>query len=296
MTPTELRCASQHFGPWWVQPSWMAQALSAFRDGMLDPAAGHLMAARGSATDDATEDPGYTMYGSVAKISMIGHMTKGVSSLGGTSTIRTRQAIRKAAADERVRAIMLSIDSPGGTVAGTPDLAGDVAAAGGKPIWAHIDDLGASAAYYVAAGAERVTANSNALVGSIGTVMVLQDASKMAEKEGVKVHVLSTGPNKGTGTMGAEITAEQLTAEQEVVDDLGRQFVDHVNAQRGTKIKMGKGAADGRVFVAGKALGLGLIDAVQTFGQTLLELQATLATQDQEAIARARVSQEGLTL
>jgi signal peptide peptidase SppA len=315
MTPEQMKCAAQHFGPWWVQESWLNQAVAAYRAGLLDYVLGDQrdtligilretpvgmlsdIPAAARAGKDAEPPPPYTLYGSVAKIPIIGQMTKGVSSFGGTSTIRTRQALRKAMQDETVRAILLSIDSPGGTVAGTPDLAGEVAMAAGagrKPVWAHIDDLGASAAYYVAAGASRVTANANALIGSIGTVMVVQDTSKMADEMGVKVHVLATGPNKATGTPGVEVTAKQLEAEQEFVDDLGQQFVDHVNASRGTKLKMGKGAADGRVFIAAKAMGFGLIDAVQSFGQTLGELQAALAAEDADALARARVAQEGL--
>jgi len=285
MTQTEMKCAAQHFGPWWVLPSWLNQALSAYRSGLIGPAAAVAKPPAGEPADGL----GFTMYGSVAKISVIGQMTKGESSFGGTSTIRTRQALRAAMADDKVRAILMAIDSPGGTVAGTVDLADDVARAGTvKPVWAHVDDTGASGAYYVAAGAERITANRNAILGSIGTVMVLEDSSKMAADLGVEVHVLSTGPNKGTGIPGAPVTKGQLAAEQTVIDDLGEQFVDHINSSRRLALKLGEGAADGRVMIAAKALKAGLIDAVQSFGVTLAEMQAALAAEDAGAIAKAR--------
>lgn len=326
MTPQQLKCAAQHFGPWWVEAAWMANALAAYRAGVLvptpdalprlatiDPAyearilaairdhrdsnARPVVVEAATKEDRLAEDLGFTMFGSVAKIPIIGQMTKGDSSFGGTSSIRTRQAIRRAVSDDKVRAILMAIDSPGGTVAGTVDLADDMAkAATVKPVWAHMDDLGASAAFFVAASADRITANRNAVVGSIGTVAVLTDTSKMAEDQGATVHVLSTGPNKGTGIPGAPITDGQLAAQQELVDDLGQQFVDHVNSRRGTSLKLGKGAADGRLLIADKALAAGLIDAVQPFGATLAEMQAALAVEDAEAIARARVAQEGLLL
>jgi len=233
----------------------------------------------------------YRLYEGVARISIIGMMTKGVSSFGGTSTIRTRQALRKAVSDEAVEAILLSIDSPGGTVAGCPDLAADVVKAGKqKPLYAHIDDQGASAAYYVAAGAERITANANALIGSLGTVLVLEDSSAKAEKDGVEVHVLTTAPHKATGIPGVPISAKQLKAEQEIVDDLGRNFIDHVNASRSLALTMGVGAADGRVFIAAKAKSMGLIDAVQPFEATLGELIGRLeAATAQRRAATAQV-------
>jgi len=328
MTPTQLKCAAQHFGPWWVDASWMANALAAFRAGVFGPTAEELPrlasidpAAEGrildaikgfrdtqsrvlafdvppaGPDDGAAPDPGFTMHGSVAVISIAGQMTKGDSSFGGTSTVRTRQALRRAMADDSVRAVLLAIDSPGGTVSGTIDLADDVARATTvKPVWAAIDDLGASAAFYVATSADRITANRSAVVGSIGMVMILQDSSKMAEDLGVTVHVLSTGPNKGAGMPGAPITEGQLAVHQELVDDLGRQFVSHVNERRGLKLALGEGAADGRVMIAEKAKAAGLVDAVQPFGDTLAEMQGALAAEDAEVIARARVQHEGQLL
>src|SRR5581483_9650939 len=108
-----------------------------------------------------------------------GMLMKGQSSMGGTSTVMARRDIRQAVADQDVAGILLAIDSPGGTVAGTDDLAAEVRQARtSKPVWAAIDDLGASAAYWVASQTQRVTVNSpTALVGSIGTLQVIRDLS-----------------------------------------------------------------------------------------------------------------------
>src|SRR5690606_31819803 len=129
-----------------------------------------------------------------------GAMTKQGSSFGGASTVRTRRAIRSAAADKSVSAIMLLIDSPGGSVSGTSDLADDVAnAKKKKPVYAYIEDTCCSAAYWVASQCSAIYANPTAIVGSIGTYMVVADYSRMAENAGVKVHCISTGKYKGAG-------------------------------------------------------------------------------------------------
>jgi ClpP class serine protease len=148
---------------------------------------------------------------SVAVVRVERTLMKQRPSLGGTSSVDIRRNVRQAAANPDVSAILLAIDSPGGTVAGTDDLARDVKAARrSKPVWAFIEDLGASAAYWVASQADAVYANSpTALVGSIGTVMTVYDESKAAESVGVRPLVFSTGPLKATGEPGVPVTEEQ---------------------------------------------------------------------------------------
>jgi len=106
----------------------------------------------------------------VALIELSGPLMKHQSSLGGTSTIDARRQVREATAAERIRAILLAIESPGGTIAGTAELADEVSkAATIKPVHAFIEDLGASAAYWVASQASWITVNASGLVGSIGS-------------------------------------------------------------------------------------------------------------------------------
>lgn len=203
----------------------------------------------------------------VAIVPLRGALMKSVGSLEeGTSTVWARRQIRLAAADERVKAIMLVIDSPGGTVSGTQDLANDVAAAAkAKPVHAHIEDLGASAAYWIASQASRVTANATGLVGSIGTYLAVQDLSGRAAQLGVKVHVLRAGEFKGSGVAGTEITAAQLAQWQALVDALNEHFLAGVAKGRKLGIARVRSIADGRVHVAADAKELGLVDAVESF-------------------------------
>src|SRR6185436_13049667 len=138
-----------------------------------------------------------------------------------------------AAADPSIKTILLLIDSPGGTIAGTAELADSVAAANKiKPVIAHADDQMASAAYWIASQCRMITSNRTALVGSIGTYVEVYDTSKMYENAGVKVHMISTGPHKGALVDGTPVTDDQLAEVQKLVDSLNRHFLAAVSAGR----------------------------------------------------------------
>lgn len=212
----------------------------------------------------------------LAMFSISGPMTKKTSSLSsGTSTVRLRREVRAALADPEVKGGFLVIESPGGSVAGTAELADDVAAfAIQKPLFAFVDDTGASAAYWVASQATRIYANRQALVGSIGTLMVLADMSRYAKNLGVEVLVFGSGGFKGAGTPGAEVTPEQKAYFQSLVDSLNANFLAAVQAGRGFSAEQLAAVTDARVHIAADALALGLIDAVGTLDEALSALQA----------------------
>ena len=155
------------------------------------------------------------------------------------------------------------MDSPGGQVAGVQELADEVHDTDWvKPVHAHLDDLGASAAYWVASQARRVTANQTAQVGSIGVLAVVEDTAGMAEQEGVKVHVVATGPRKGDFAPGAPVTEDALVALREEVEDTYGHFLAAVTRGRGLRGNRLEAVADGRTWIAAKAVERGLIDAV----------------------------------
>lgn len=212
----------------------------------------------------------------VAVLSITGSLMKQASSMsGGTSTAMVRKAINSLAADPEVGAIVLRIDSPGGTVAGTEELANAIAAANKKkPVYAFIEDLGASAAYWLASQAREISANATALVGSIGTYGVVQDVSAAAAMQGVKVHVVRAGEHKGTGVPGTPITNEQLNVMQERVDALNSHFLAGVASGRGMAMERVASLADGRVHIASEAQRLGLIDQVSSLDATIARAQA----------------------
>lgn len=306
------RCFSDHMGAWAIAPEWLRQAVAAIQSGAwaaelpadVRPVLGHELEgteARGfavipqsrrawhpasvwpngdrpEASGRGVEDRGFQLAGNrgdVAIVSIAGPMMKHRSKFGGTSTIETRRALREATASRDVRAILLHVDSPGGHVAGTLELAEDVAAARRrKPVHAFVEDLGASAAYWAASQAARITVNPTGQVGSIGTVAVLFDESERFEAAGVKTHVVSTGAIKGAGAPGAPITAEQLEHVRELVEDLNGHFLAAVGKGRKLGAKKLRAVSDGRTFIGRKALEAGLVDAVGSVDDAIRELEA----------------------
>lgn len=236
--------------------------------------------------------------GGVAVIDVVGAMTKYGSSLSQMSfgTIGIRRAVRTAARSDDVRAIMLRIDSPGGTVAGTGDLADDVAeAAASKPVHAFIEDLGASAAYWVASQAGKVVANKGALVGSIGTYLVVDDLSGLYASKGIKTHVVRAGKFKGTGAAGSEVTHEELVELQRTVDAVNQDFLDGVARGRRLSMDAVLELADGRVHKGEEAKALGLIDGIGTFPAALAELEGKVTTARRTAAKEARMEKTPAT-
>lgn len=216
------------------------------------------------------------MDGGIALLEMSGAMTKYGSSLtGGGSTIAMRRAVRQAANDASVGGMMIKWDTPGGTAAGTHDLAQDIAAAAKqKPVFSYCEDLTASAGYWGACQATKVYSNGTGLVGSIGTFMAVWDYSQWAENEGIKAYVIRAGEHKGAGTPGTEITDEQLAEWQRLVNDLNAHFLAGVQSGRRMSKQQVAELADGRVHVGAEAAALGLTDGVKTFDAALAELRS----------------------
>lgn len=234
--------------------------------------AGPAPSAARRAADEATYE--VTSEG-VGVIRLQGTMMKQVPSMTkGTSTVLARRQIREAVAREDIASLLLHIESPGGTVAGTEDLANDVAwAAKRKPVIAFIEDLGASAAYWVASQATKViAANESTLIGSIGVFTVIYDYSGAAAMEGIKAHVIRAGQFKGMGTAGTEITPDQLAEMQRVISGINTAFMQGVSVGRKFDAKTVESLADGRVHSAAEAKQLRLVDAVQSLDATLAEL------------------------
>jgi signal peptide peptidase SppA len=208
----------------------------------------------------------YEVRDGVAILDIRGTLMKAESSLGSsTSTVKMRRTLRAAMADEQVKGLLLCFESPGGSVAGTQELADDIyEAAQQKPCVAFVEDLCASAAYWLASQTDEILGNATALVGSIGTYATIYDYSGAAAKDGVRVNVIRAGKYKGAGTPGTEITAEQIANWQREVDALNAQFLATVG--RGRQMPLDKVAElnDGRVHVGEDAKKMGLIDAVGT--------------------------------
>lgn len=207
----------------------------------------------------------------VAVIPFHGAVTKKRSKFSEASAIELRAAVRQAAKDPTVSKIVLHIDSPGGAVGGIDDLAAEVReAAKIKPVIAYIEDLGASAAYWVASQATEIVANRGAFVGSLGVYGVIHDTSGAYEREGIKVHVVSSGGAKGKGVAGVPVDETTLAEERRLIEAITDLFKLNVREGRGFSEAKATDLFDGRVHMAGKALELGLIDRIGSFESAIM--------------------------
>jgi signal peptide peptidase SppA len=266
-TPNKIKkCAAQHFGVWAIEPKW-------FQDAMRSVKAGTWKADFFDDDDDEDVGPGYERVGNIAIIRIQGQMTKGRSSFGGCCTTDVRKAVRDAAGDYLVKGIMLVVDSPGGTVAGTQQLAEDVAnASDEKPVHGYANDMACSAAYWVISQCDRVAANATAIVGNIGTYTCLIDDTGAQDIAGTKWEVISTGKYKGLGADG-KVTDDLRSDVQREVNELNAEFLKGVMAGRGKDQEWMDAMSDGRAHVGGQAKQLGLIDDVASFDAAMEALQ-----------------------
>ncbi|HUX00467.1 MAG TPA: S49 family peptidase [Phycisphaerae bacterium] len=224
----------------------------------------------------------YQLDGATAVIAIHGVIEKHATavadiSLGaGTSVDEISAQLHQANADEKVRDILLHIESPGGSVAGIADLADEIYAANAvKPVTAFADDQADSAAYFLGSQASRFYANQSAEVGAIGVYAVLLDSSRAAENAGLKVHVVKAGEFKGAGVRGTHITEDQLAAYQDEIDAHYEMFVAAVARGRGIAIEAARTLGDGRVHIGLRAVEAGLIDGVKTYRQALTSAKPT---------------------
>jgi signal peptide peptidase SppA len=144
---------------------------------------------------------------------------------GATSHDDISAALQDAAGRNDVHAVFLDIDSPGGTVAGTPELAAQVASVGeSKPVYAFSSGLMCSAAYWLASQAQAIYATPSARVGSIGVILPVVDSSEAFNRNGIKVEVFSVGKFKAMGTPGVSLTDEQRTLINGNLRDVAQDF------------------------------------------------------------------------
>ena len=217
----------------------------------------------------------------VATIELRGRMQKQQASLGqSASTVALRRAVRAAAADDQVGAILLIADSPGGTVAGTGELAADIAAAAErKPVIGFAEDVCASACYWALSQATQLFCQPAAAVGSIGTYGVVVDQSMAAAQDGYKVHVVRAGAMKGAGVPGTEVTADQLADFQREINALNELFLAGVAAGREMNIDQVRALATGQVWIGQQAADAGLTDGVASFDKAAGMARAASLTQ-----------------
>jgi protease-4 len=183
---------------------------------------------------------------------------------GAISTDRKRlEVLEELAEDDSVSAVVVSINSPGGTTAGGEEL---YEALGrlrqSKPVVAVVHELGASAAYMTAIAADRIFARRLSIVGSIGVLYQHVDAGKLLNTIGVDLDKVASGPLKAEPDFDEPMTGPARESIAALVDDSFQWFVDVVAERRGLPRPQALGLADGRIVTGRVAVATGLIDAI----------------------------------
>ena len=271
--------APQWGGPWAIAPERAKTALTLLsatvEAGMSDQAMQIDAASRPRSRVDA---------GAVAVIPLQGVMAQRWGPigemLGGASSDAVGRAVTEAAADDRIGAIVLHVNSPGGSVYGLPELAQRVRQAREvKPVVAQADSLAASAAYWVASQASEIVASPGADVGSIGVLMLREDASGALEKAGVDPSIVYAGRYKTEGNPFEPLGDEARAHLQARVDAAYTDFLAAVAVGRGvTQGQVEARFGQGRMVRDVDAKEAGMVDRIATFDETLARLGAGRAS------------------
>lgn len=191
---------------------------------------------------------------------------------GATDTEEIARAIREATERDDVQAIFLDIDSPGGTVNGTPELAQAVAdASREKYVYAFTSGQMCSAAYWVASQCDAIYASPSARVGSIGVILPVVDSSEAYRNEGLKIEVFAAGKFKSAGTPGTSLTDEQREWLQTDVNEIASDFKSAV-LSKGRKIP--DEAMEGQTFSARSAQRFNLAGTVKDRATAVARLRS----------------------
>ncbi|ARK50044.1 S49 family peptidase [Burkholderia pseudomallei] len=226
------------------------------------------------------------MYGVVTQR---GNMADDISGPGSMSTQLFAQSLRSALADDSVDAILIDVDSPGGSVYGVQELADEIyQARAQKPVVAVANSLAASAAYWLGSAASEFYVTPGGEVGSIGVWSAHEDWSKALAEAGVTTTLISAGKYKTEGSPYEPLSADAQSFMQSRVDDYYGAFTKAVARNRGVPItSVRDGMGQGRVLGAQAAKDAGMVDDIATFDDVIRRMSKNLR---QSAKAKAAES------
>lgn len=167
--------------------------------------------------------------------------------------------------NDRIRAILLRLDSPGGAVVPSQEIYDAVLKireSGEKKVVTSMGTIAASGGYYIASASDFIMANPGTLTGSLGVIMEWVNVEGLLQKVGIAPTVIKSGANKDVGSPFRAMTDEERALLQNVSDDIHNQFIEAVARGRSLSIEAVRALADGRVFTGRQAKEVGLVDAL----------------------------------
>lgn len=172
-----------------------------------------------------------------------------------------KDLIRQAERDSQVRAVVIDLNSPGGSVVPSDEIYSAFADLN-LPVVVAMGDVAASGGYYISMAADYIFANPNTLTGSIGVISSFPNAQELLEKIGVEFTTITSGEAKDFGSPYREMSEEEQAYWQSIVDETYSNFVEIVVEGRDLSEEQVRALADGRVFTGKQALELGLVDGL----------------------------------
>src|SRR5690242_1120474 len=182
---------------------------------------------------------------------------------GGARTADFVELVRRLRESKRIPAVVLDIDSPGGSATGSDDMFVALERlAARKPLIAAIRGTGASGSYLAAMAARRILAQPHAIVGSIGVISAGPRLARLLDRVGISVSENRAGRLKGMGAPWRDETDEERAKEQQLVDAFYEAFVSRVAKGRGLPDATVRDLATGEIWLGEQAVALGLVDEI----------------------------------
>ncbi|MDQ4128365.1 MAG: signal peptide peptidase SppA, partial [Actinomycetota bacterium] len=196
----------------------------------------------------------------IAVVPVAGAIASADSALSGQQPTATPEgladALRQAADDPSVQAVVLEVNSPGGGVTASDEMHQsilDFKKNTDKPVVVSMGDTAASGGYYISTAADRIVANETTLTGSLGVIFQITNFSEAADKYGISQDVIKSGKFKDIGNSFREMKPEEREIFQSLVDESYAEFVDVISEGRGLPEERVREIADGRIYSGSQA-------------------------------------------
>jgi protease-4 len=201
--------------------------------------------------------------------------------------------LKAAEEDEDVAAVVLRVDSPGGTINASDHIHRQVkklcrGSGKTKPVVVSMQGLAASGGYYVSAPAQKIFAERTTMTGSIGVIASFLNASGLMEDFNVRMEVIKTGPRKDSGSPFRPMTDEERTRWDEVIGDAFQTFLEVVSEGRGMSTEQVRTLATGDVYTAREAKANGLIDEIGYLEDAIAEAESLAGVSDSQVVEYKR--------
>ncbi|NEU29905.1 signal peptide peptidase SppA [bacterium LRH843] len=235
-----------------------------------------LLGSAGSEWDEKTIKNGKDIGGSIAVIEINGVIEDtGEGSLFQTSGYRHQlilSQLEHAAENPTVKGIVVRVNTPGGGVVESAEIYEKIIYAQEKykkPVFVSMGSMAASGGYYISAPADKIVASPQTITGSLGVIMESINVSRLAEKYGVKVNTIKSGPYKDIMSSTREMTEDERAILQSLINESYEEFVEIIAKGRHISEEDVRKIADGRIYSGKQALELNLIDELGSLDDTI---------------------------